>query len=62
MGDTVTIMFRDKSVQPYILSNVKSIDVKRDCIVVTGLGYRQVFFKDVIHSINADYSVGVFIR
>lgn len=57
MGDTVTIMFRDKSVQPYILSNVK-----KDCVVVTGLGYRQVFFRDVIHSINADYSVGVFIR
>ena len=62
MGDnTVTIVFRG-NVQPAILNNVKSIDIKKDVVVVTGYGYRQVYFKDVIQSLNADYSVGVFIK
>lgn len=62
MGDnTVTIVFRG-NVQPAILNNVKSVDIKKDVVVVTGYGYRQVYFKDVIQSLNADYSVGVFIK
>lgn len=62
MGDnTVTIVFRG-NVQPAILNNVKSVDIKKDVVVVTGYGYRQVYFKDVIQSLNADYDVGVFIK
>ena len=62
MGDTVIITFRDFNLQPTILEDVKSIDIKKDTVVVTGRGYRRVFFKDVIHSISADYNVGVFVK
>ena len=62
MGDnTVTIVFRG-NVQPAVLNNVKTVDIKKDVVVVTGYGYRQVYFRDVIQSLNADYSVGVFIK
>lgn len=62
MGDnTVTIVFRG-NVQPTVLNNVKTVDIKKDVVLVTGYGYRQVYFRDVIQSLNADYSVGVFIK
>lgn len=62
MGDTVTITFRNSNIQPEVIENAKTIDIKRDTIVVCGHGYRKVYFKDEVHSVYADYNIGVFVK
>ena len=62
MGDQVTIIFRCPTKQPRILNDVKTIDIKKDSVIITGRGFREIYFKDEIHSINADYNIGVYVK
>ena len=62
MEGSVTIIFRCPTQQPRILDYVKTIDIKKDSVIITGRGFREIYFKDEIHNISADYSVGVYVK
>ena len=62
MENEVTIIMESTFTQPEILSNVISIEIKRDNIKVSGRGYTKVYFKDKIKCINCSPNVKVYIR
>lgn len=62
MEREVTIIMDSNFAQPEILSNVKTIEIKRDNIMVCGMGYIKVYFKNKIKTINCSSDVKIFIR
>lgn len=62
MGDTVTILFRGRGIQPEILESVTNVTIRRNIVEIVGRGYRKIYFQDTIHSLNSDYNVKVFIK
>lgn len=62
MESEVTIIMESNFAQPEMLSNVISVEIKRDNIKVNGRGYTKIYFKDKVKSINCSSNVKVFIR
>lgn len=62
MENNVTIIMDGNFTQPELLSNVISIEIKRDNIKVCGRGYTKIYFKDRVKSITCDNNVKIFIR
>lgn len=61
-NNNVTIIMEGQFSQPELLYNVKSIEVKRDNVIVRGNGYSKIYFKNKIKSITADNDVKIFLR
>lgn len=60
--DTVTVVFEGNFTQPDILYNVKSVEIKRDSILIIASGFKKLYFKDKIKNITADSAVKIFIK
>lgn len=62
MDNDVTIIMESNFAQPELLSNVVSIEIKRDNVKVCGRGYTKIYFKDKIKSMTCSSNVKVYIR
>ena len=58
----VMIVFESPNTQPVMLSSVNTIEIKRDNVIVTGYGYRRIYFKSSIKTIETGLKVKIFIK